>query len=263
MNSALQVPLAQSPAIRVFDQYHDNIPDDLYIPPAAFQILLSYFEGPLDFLLYLIKKNGFDLLQLDIAPIATQYLSYIQQMKSFDIELTADYLVMAALLADLKSRLLLPKPAALHIEDDPKQQLVERLEQYLRIKEAATVLNALNVLERDTFMPQVMLGQTKVNLEGFNANILNDALHCLFNRPEPIAHQVVSETVSLEERISHIEQILKNGNKYTFNELLNQKQGKVGMVVTFMAILELARQEKITILATGVEEPLSICGAQA
>ncbi|MBF7686708.1 segregation and condensation protein A [Acinetobacter rathckeae] len=262
MNSALQAPVAQSPAIRVFDQYHNDIPDDLYIPPAAFQILLSYFEGPLDFLLYLIKKNGFDLLQLDIAPIATQYLSYIQQMKSLDIELTADYLVMAALLADLKSRLLLPRPTTLQIEDDPKQQLVERLEQYLRIKEAATALNALHVLDRDTFSPQIMLGQAKVNLDGFDANILSDALHCLFNRPEPMTHQVASENVSLEERMEHIEHTLQRGQRYTFNQLLTPKQGKVGMVVTFMAILELARQEKITILATGVEEPLSICGVQ-
>lgn len=183
-------------------------------------------------------------------------------MKSLDIELTADYLVMAALLADLKSRLLLPKPTKLQLEDDPKQQLVDRLEQYLRIKDAATALNTLNVLERDTFIPQVILGQAKLNLDGFDANILTHALHCLFNRPEPITHQVTSETVSLEERMVYIEDTLQSGQRYTFHELLTHNQGKVGMVVTFMAILELARQEKITILATGIEEPLSICGAQ-
>ena len=107
--------------IRVLDEWQESIPEDLYIPPAAFEILLEHFEGPLDFLIYLIQKNGFDLLQLDIAPIASQYLSYMDAMKSLNIELTADYMVMAALLADLKSRLLLPKaPSANVIEKDPK-----------------------------------------------------------------------------------------------------------------------------------------------
>lgn len=103
----------QVPHIRVLDEWQETIPEDLYIPPAAFEILLEHFEGPLDFLIYLIQKNGFDLLQVDIAPIASQYLAYMDAMKSLNIELTADYMVMAALLADLKSRLLLPKPKAI------------------------------------------------------------------------------------------------------------------------------------------------------
>ncbi|MBF7683539.1 segregation/condensation protein A [Acinetobacter sp. B5B] len=260
MNSALQAPVAQTPAIRVFDQYQNNIPNDLYIPPAAFQVLVNYFEGPLDFLLYLIKKNGFDLLQLDILPIATQYLSYIEHMKCSDIELTADYLVMAALLADLKSRLLLPKPSTLHIEDDPKQQLVDRLEQYLRVKEAASALDDLDILERDTFTPQVALGQTKIDIHGLDANILVQALHCLLNPPSPVEHHIQVEMVSLEERLSYIEHTIKSGHSYCFNQLISPKQGHIGIVVTFMAVLELIRQEKITILSTGVEKPLSICG---
>ena len=115
MNQANPDPVETVPHIRVLDEWQDSIPEDLYIPPAAFEILLEHFEGPLDFLIYLIQKNGFDLLQLDIAPIASQYLSYIDEMKSLNIELTADYMVMAALLADLKSRLLLPKPKAVTI----------------------------------------------------------------------------------------------------------------------------------------------------
>jgi len=105
MNQILSSTLETSPSIRVLDEWQEAIPEDLYIPPAAFEILLEQFEGPLDFLIYLIQKNGFDLLQLDISPIATQYLSYMDSMKSLNIELTADYMVMAALLADLKSRL--------------------------------------------------------------------------------------------------------------------------------------------------------------
>lgn len=116
MNQSLHQSMEDVPHIRVLDEWHDTIPEDLYIPPAAFEILLEQFEGPLDFLIYLIQKNGFDLIQLDIAPIATQYLAYMDSMKSLNIELTADYMVMAALLADLKSRLLLPKPTVVSIE---------------------------------------------------------------------------------------------------------------------------------------------------
>ena len=101
MNQSVHNAMEDLPQIRVMDEWHDSIPEDLYIPPAAFEILLEHFEGPLDFLIYLLQKNGFDLLQLDIAPIAAQYLSYMDAMKSLNIELTADYMVMAALLADL------------------------------------------------------------------------------------------------------------------------------------------------------------------
>lgn len=147
MNQSVHNAMEDLPQIRVMDEWHDSIPEDLYIPPAAFEILLEHFEGPLDFLIYLIQKNGFDLLQLDIAPIAAQYLSYMDAMKSLNIELTADYMVMAALLADLKSRLLLPKaPNAIQIEKDPKQELIDRLETYLRIKQAAERLGQMPIL---------------------------------------------------------------------------------------------------------------------
>lgn len=261
MTSALNVHTAKNNAIRVFDQNYEQIPDDLYIPPAAFQILLNHFEGPFDFLLYLIKKNGFDLLQLDISPIATQYLNYINRMESFNIELSADYLVMAALLADLKSKLLLPKPRQLILEDDPKKQLVERLEHYVQIKSAAERLNALNILDRDTFQAQILPIQAKVDMTGFQAHLLTDALQCLFNRPEPVTHHIQEESVSLEERIQYIESCVRNGNTCVFEQLLRPQQGRMGMVVTFMAILELARQAKVQIVETGIEAPLSICGA--
>ena len=123
MTQTVHELVEQPQHIRVMDEWQDTIPEDLYIPPAAFEILLEHFEGPLDFLIYLIQKSGFDLLQLDIAPIASQYLSYMDAMKTLNIELTADYMVMAALLADLKSRLLLPKaPSISAIEKDPKQE---------------------------------------------------------------------------------------------------------------------------------------------
>ncbi|MCH4245365.1 ScpA family protein [Acinetobacter gerneri] len=261
MTQIIHDPMESTPHIRILDEWTDTIPEDLYIPPAAFEILLEHFEGPLDFLIYLIQKSGFDLLQVDIAPIATQYLSYMDSMKSLNIELTADYMVMAALLADLKSRLLLPKPTSVHIEKDPKQELIDRLETYLRIKKAAERLGQMPVFERDTFSTNVAIGHIAKSYDGYQADMLRDAIFCIFNRPEPITHQIVQEPVLLEERIAYIEHMIDSGEVLSFEQLLKPSQGRMGMVVTFMAILELTRQQKVNIISTGIEAPLSIQGA--
>jgi len=264
MNQPIHNPMEQASPIRVLGEWQESIPEDLYIPPAAFEILLEHFEGPLDFLIYLIQKSGFDLLQLDIAPIAAQYLSYMDAMKSLNIELTADYMVMAALLADLKSRLLLPKAnTSIVIEKDPKQQLIDRLETYLRVKQAAECLGQMPVLDRDTFPTNVSLGQIAQNNEGYDIGLLRDALFCVFNRPEPLTHQILQEPVLLEERIAFIENRLRSGEILNFQALLKPSQGRMGMVVTFMAILELTRQQKVNIIATGIEAPLAIQGVLA
>ena len=247
-------------SIRVMGEWQQQIPEDLYIPPAAFEILLEHFEGPLDFLIYLIQKNGFDLLQLDIAPIAQQYLTYIEHMKSLNIELTADYLVMAALLADLKSRLLLPQPKSLAIEDNPKQQLVDRLENYLRIKQAAERLNQFNIFERDQFAAHVALNQAATAPTGYAAQQLHDAMLCIFMRPEPVVHHIAAEPVLLEDRIAAIEAQLADGELFGFNQLIEPSQGRLGMAVTFMAILELTRQQKVQIVHDGLEQTLTIQG---
>ena len=264
MNQTLPSVLESTPSIRVLDGWQETIPEDLYIPPAAFEILLEQFEGPLDFLIYLIQKNGFDLIHIDIAPIATQYLSYMDSMKSLNIELTADYMVMAALLADLKSRLLLPKPAVIDpFEKDPKQELIDRLEIYLRLKQAAERLGQMPIFERDTFSTHVGIGQTVEVYEGYSADALRDALFCIFNRPEPITHVVAQEAVLLEERIAYIENKLAMGETLSFIELLSPQQGRMGVVVTFMAVLELTRQQKIQIIHSGIEAPLTLQGVMA
>ncbi|ANF81172.1 serine protease [Acinetobacter sp. NCu2D-2] len=263
MNQIIHNPMEETPHIRVLDEWQETIPEDLYIPPAAFEILLEHFEGPLDFLIYLIQKNGFDLLQVDIAPIASQYLSYMDAMKSLNIELTADYMVMAALLADLKSRLLLPKPKTAKFEEDPKQELIERLENYLRIKQAAEGLGQMPILERDTFDTNVSLGALPQSEERYTADLLRDAMLCIFNRPEPVTHQILQEPVLLEERIFYIESRIESGQVLGFHELLSPQQGRMGIVVTFMAVLELTRQQKIQIISSGIDAPLAIQGAQS
>ena len=260
MTQAIHNSMEQLSHIRVLDEWQADLPEDLYIPPAAFEILLEHFEGPLDFLIYLIQKNGFDLLQLDIAPIASQYLAYIDSMKSLNIELTADYMVMAALLADLKSRLLLPKPKAVSLEKDPKQELIDRLETYLRIKQAAERLGQMPIFDRDTFATNVGIGQMSTVYEGYEADMLRDAMFCIFNRPEPVTHQITQEPVLLEERIAYIEHKIQSGEVLSFQDLLRPSQGQMGIVVTFMAILELTRQQKVQIVASGIESPLAIQG---
>lgn len=260
MNQSVHQLMEPIRHIRVLDEWQDTIPEDLYIPPAAFEILLEHFEGPLDFLIYLIQKNGFDLLQLDIAPVATQYLNYIESMKSLDIELKADYLVMAALLADLKSRLLLPKSTQPTLEQDPKKALIHRLENYLRIKNAATDLNKLSVLNRDTFEAVVELGEKPAREEQYDVEMLKLAMQAIFQRPAPVLHHIQSEPVQLEERIHFIEKCLHTGALLDFSSLLNPRQGRMGIVVTFMAILELSRQQKLCIVSSGIDTPLTIQG---
>ena len=207
------------------------------------------------------SKNGFDLIQLDIAPIATQYLAYMDSMKSLNIELTADYMVMAALLADLKSRLLLPKPTVVSIEKILNRILLIDSKLIYALNKPLNVLGKMPVLDRDTFSANVSLGHIAPVYEGYDVSALHDALFCVFNRPEPVTHTIAQEPVLLEERIAYIEEKLESGDVLSFKELLNPQQGSMGMVVTFMAVLELTRQQKIKIIATGVEAPLAIQGS--
>lgn len=260
MTQAIHNTMDNMPHIRVLDEWQETVPEDLYIPPAAFEILLEHFEGPLDFLIYLIQKNGFDLIQVDIAPIAAQYLAYMHSMKSLNIELTADYMVMAALLADLKSRLLLPKPKSMSLEKDPKQELIDRLETYLKIKKVAQQLAAMPILDRDTFDTHIQIGPIQKIEQGFDINELQQAMLSIFTRPEPYTHKIEAEPVLLEERLRAIEQLLDQGDILSFNMLLKPSQGRLGMVVTFMAILELTRQHKVQIVANGIDAPLAIQG---
>jgi len=256
--------LAESEAVqptvnlaRVNDEWFSELPDDLYIPPEAFAILLERFEGPLDFLLYLVRKNGLDLVKLDIAPIASQYLSYIKLMQQLDIELAGDYLVMAALLADLKSRLLLPAPKSLTVEDDPRQSLLARLEEYARIKQGAAALNDQLIDGRDVFavtvgVSNVLPDDVTPEITRFNADILQLAMRAMLTRPQVAEHRIIAEEVPLEDRIIAVRHALQSGESIRFDHLLVGSQGRMGIVVTFMAILELLRQQEIEIVDDGL-----------
>jgi segregation and condensation protein A len=270
MNTVAESKLQQEKLslARVNNEWFSELPDDLYIPPEAFAIMLERFEGPLDFLLYLVRKNGLDLVKLDIAPIASQYLAYIQLMHQLDIELAGDYLVMAALLADLKSRLLLPVPKSLTVEEDPRQSLLARLEEYARIKQGAALLNDQLIEGRDVFavtvgVSNVLPDDAELEIARFDANILQLAMRALLSRPAVVEHRINAEEVPLEERIIAVRQALQSGKSIRFDHLLSKAQGRMGIVVTFMAILELLRQQEIEIVHDGLNEHQTAAGQSA
>ncbi|MEC7119201.1 MAG: segregation/condensation protein A [Pseudomonadota bacterium] len=249
----------QSCPARIDQTWLESLPDDLYIPPEAFAILLERFEGPLDFLLYLVKKNGFDLRHIDIAPIASQYLAYINLMHTLDVELAADYMMMAALLADIKSRLLLPKPSRIDVEDDPRKNLLERLAAYARIKTAAQQLNQQEILGRDRHLAYVDHPvMPVVQTERFEAGLLRDAMLILLGKPAPVVHAIRAEAVELEERLHAVHAAIQAGGVVRFETLLLPRQGRIGVVVTLIAVLELLRQQVVRLVQDGMTDALSI-----
>ncbi|KTD73179.1 segregation and condensation protein A [Legionella tucsonensis] len=242
-----------------------EFPDDLFIPPDALEVLLDSFSGPLDLLLYLIRKQNIDILDIPIVSITKQYLHYIQLMECRRLELAADYLLMAAMLAEIKSRLLLPSPAANEEdEEDPRMSLVRKLQAYEQIKIAAELLDALPRQERDHFIIQVnpseferIIVHPEVTLEN-----LVEAMKSLLQREEHTSHHQVSrETLSVRERMSNILLLLQEHNVLEFSQLFSIKEGRTGLVVSLLAILELARQSLIVITQNETFSPIHLRAA--
>lgn len=231
--------------IRIFDTPVVSLPEDLYIPPQAFAVWLEQFAGPLDFLLYLVKKNNFDLTETAILPITEQYLEYIQGLDEEHFELAGDYLLMASTLIAIKSELLLPKPA--HIEDDvsPKAKLIRKLEEYAQIKTVARQIDGLLRLERDVFLALVSLPSVETMtacLPKYSPQLLVNSLVTMQIKPDYHMHTVGIDKVPLPERIASISRTLSMVGVATFSELLDKSQGKIGVVVSFVAVLELIKR---------------------
>lgn len=244
--------------------FHD-LPQDLYIPPNALEVLLDTFEGPLDLLLYLIRKQNVDILNIPIAKISRQYVEYIRLMDALNIELAADYLIMAAMLAEIKSRSLLPRPNESDIEDDedPRATLIQRLQAYELIKTVAQEIDLLPRLEREIFLPDVAITNLTLpeNLPDVTLNELLRAFQQVLKRTEQTSHhQIIKEPLSVRERMSVILLRLSNTKKMLFTQLFTVKEGKHGVVVTFLAILELAKEELIEV---SQKEPLTELFIQA
>lgn len=242
----LQIPVAV-----VLGEPYSETPKDLYIPPDALEVFLETFEGPLDLLLYLIKRQNLDILDIPVAAVTEQYMQYIAVMESMRVELAAEYLVMAAMLAEIKSRLLLPRPEENEDEDDPRAELIRRLQAYEQFKKAAEDLDSLSRMERDVFeagaglpelenrqpLPEITLEEM---LTAFRSVVMRAKLHQ--------HHNVQREFLSVRERMSHLLVILQERGEVEFLSLFTAEEGRAGCVVTFLAMLELCKESLLEII---------------
>ncbi|MDH3609103.1 MAG: segregation/condensation protein A [Gammaproteobacteria bacterium] len=236
-------------------------PEDLYIPPDALEIFLDAFEGPLDLLLYLIKRQNLDILSLPVFQITQQYMSYIELMKEIRLELAAEYLVMAAMLAEIKSRLLLPRPVEEDDEDDPRAELIRRLQEYERFKKVAEEINEITRMHRDTFGVSVIQAeyqherpQPTVGLKDVIA-----AFQEVMQRAKMFAsHHIDREPLSVRERMSRILTMLNVEDFVEFNRFYNVEEGRSGVIVTFLAMLELIKEHVIELVQSEPYAPIYI-----
>ena len=238
-------------SLRIYQTPVQHLPEDLYVPPQAFAIWLEQFAGPLDFLLYLVKKNNVDLTQMPILPITEQYLAYINELDTEHFELAGDYLLMASTLIAIKTELLLPKPETPSDERDPKAELIERLEEYAQIKVASQRLDNLVRLERDVFLAMVsMPSQDIMNAElpSYSPNLLIDSLFKMQLQPDYQMHTIKVDAVPLADRIASISRQLSTDGAHSFYELLDKSQGKIGVVVSFVAVLELMKRQLVGVI---------------
>lgn len=262
-NSPLSFNTEGQGCARVYQEVLTQFPEDLYIPPDALAVFLEAFEGPLDLLLYLIRKQNLDILDIPVAEITRQYIAYIEIMQSLNIDLAAEYLLMAALLAEIKSRLLLPKPTkASEEEEDPRAELIRRLQEYERFKKAAEDLLQLPQEGRDVFMAQaeapVRDVLPQVPFVGDFSLLLNAMRDVMQRAALQQSHVVGDSGLTLQQRLQEVLARLQTGATVIFYELFRPQEGRVGVVVTFMAILELLKQNMIELLQVAVFEPIYV-----
>jgi len=252
---------AEMPFAVVMGEAMTTMPKDLYIPPEALEIILEAFEGPLDLLLYLIRRQNLDVLNIPIAEITRQYMEYVEVMKALNLELAADYLVMAAMLAEIKSRMLLPRPVEEDTEEDPRAELVRRLQEYERFKKAAEDIDGLPRMNREVFQASAKtpdLKLVKPEPEVDMRELLSAFKDVLVRVERNTHHRVVMEPLSVRERMSDVLGKL-SGDKFTeFSTLFSVEEGRLGVVVTFLAILELIKESLIELIQTEPYEPIHI-----
>ena len=244
-----------------------QLPQDLYIPPYALQVFLEAFEGPLDLLLYLIRRQNIDILDIPIAEITKQYVQYIELMNELQLELAGEYLLMAAMLAEIKSRMLLPRPEATEEEEeDPRAELVRRLQEYERYKKAAEDIEQLPRLERDVFVASAEAPKRKVvkKLPDVTLKELLFAFHDVLKRAEMFSNlHMQREPLSVRQRMSEILTRIKSSKFTSFADLFDPEEGRMGVAVTFIAILELLRGATIEVVQAEEYAPLHVRAASA
>lgn len=253
----------EMPFALVYGQAFMKLPEDLYIPPDALEVFLEAFEGPLDLLLYLIRRQNLDILDIPVAEITRQYMQYVEMMHAINMELAAEYLVMAAVLGEIKSRSLLPRPKTEdgEEEEDPRAELIRRLQEYERFKKAAADLDEMPQEGRDFWtvktagpdytrekeLPQVDLRELLLALQ----DVLRRA--DLFE-----SHQVSKETLTLREKMGQVLEMLKGREFLPFVSLFTVEEGRLGVVVTFMSILELVKEGILDLVQTESFGPIHV-----
>jgi segregation and condensation protein A len=244
-----------------------QLPQDLYIPPYALKVFLEAFEGPLDLLLYLIRRQNIDVLDIPIAEVTKQYVEYIELMKEMQLELAGEYLLMAAMLAEIKSRMLLPRPISEDDdEEDPRAELVRRLQEYERFKKAAEDLSELPRLERDVFVASVDAPERKIadTMPDVTLKELLLAFHDVLRRAEMFSNlHLRREPLSVRQRMSEILTRLKASTFSSFADLFDPQEGRLGVAVTFVAILELLRESTIEVVQAEAYAPIHVRAASS
>ncbi len=244
-----------------------QLPRDLYIPPHALKVFLEAFEGPLDLLLYLIRRQNLDILDIPIAEISRQYVQYIELMKEMQFELAGEYLVMAATLAEIKSRMLLPRaPEEEGEEDDPRAELVRRLQEYERFKKAAEDIDSLERLERDVLQAEAEIVERPIvtKLPDVTLKELLFAFKEVLDRSSMFAHHHVQrEPLSVRERMSNVLLVLQDREDAEFTALFDPTEGRMGVTVTFLAILELVKETLIEVAQAEPFAPIRVRSKQS
>ncbi len=239
----------------------NDVPKDLYIPPDALEVFLEAFEGPLDLLLYLIKRQNVDILNIPIANITEQYMEYVEVMKSINLELAAEYLVMAAVLCEIKSRVLLPRPELEESDDDPRADLIRRLQEYERFKKAAQDIDEIPRMGRDTQQVSVEIPELEINkpLPQIEMKDLLMALKDVLQRAEMFTHHhIQKETLSIREKMTNVLAILSAETFTSFVSLFNHEEGRMGVVVTFLAVMELTKESLIELVQSEPFAPVHV-----
>ena len=235
-----------------------EMPEDLFIPPQALEICLETFTGPMDLLLYLIKKQNINILDLEVSKITDQYIDYINLMDSLNFELAAEYLVMAATLAEIKSRLMLPKDSFEEEEEDPRAALIKRLQEYQRFKVVSEKIAVLPLVDRDIFIASAKKPEIKIdnNREiNISSEELYNTIREVLSRPNyKTNHLIDFEELSTQERIQILLNFLDKQNIITFSKTLKKNEGKKGVVVTLLASLELAKDGYVELIQNKSDE---------
>ena len=240
-----------------------EIPEDLYIPPDALEVILDSFEGPLDLLLYLIRKQNLDILNIPVAKITQQYMQYVELMRHFKLDLAAEYLVMAAMLAEIKSRMLLPKPGESDEEDgeDPRAILVRRLQEYERFRKAAQELDELPRMERDIFISRAQLYDVEqpIPLPQVSLDALAAAYELAVERAKRNQHWLIErEVLSVRERMTIVLEKLQSKQFLRLEDMFSIEEGRMGLVVSFIAILELVKDNVVVVVQNTPYSPIHV-----